>query len=283
MRICINALFLRAGENGGGETYIRGLLRAFSRVDRENSYLILVSRENHGAFADLGENFQIHSIAVLSATRAFRLIYEQIVLPIVARRWHADLVFFPANMMSLTLPLWRIRSVVVIHDAVFDHYSRTQPGYAPFLELLVKARLAKAAARLATKVVTDSEYARSEIRRTTAIPTSKIVVVPLGVEAIQGPLPCQDALHRYEIPQPYILTVGRTHKHKNLDRLVRAFAAAKRRSNCPHHLVVAGPPGPGTQTYRRRSRSAVSPIVSTLPDTSSNLICRASIRQQRCL
>jgi glycosyltransferase involved in cell wall biosynthesis len=50
-------------------------------------------------------------------------------------------------------------------------------------------------------------------------------------------------LSRYGLRRPYVLTVAASNKHKNLERLIEAFVAARRQSRLAHQLVLAGPPG----------------------------------------
>jgi glycosyltransferase involved in cell wall biosynthesis len=246
MKILIDALFLRSRKNGGGETYIRSLLSSLSMLDRENSYLVLSTERSQYAFQSLGANFEIRPVHFNTERIGWRLLYEQFILPILAYRWGADLAFFPANMMSLGVAALSIPSVVTIHDASFDYYQKVEKGYESSLSLFVKAWLAKTAARLATRVVSVSKYGRSEICRTTGICESKVAVVPLAASEISAAT--QELGHTLEmrgIVLPYVLIVGRVQKHKNLDRFVRAFATAKRQTQFPHHLVIAGMPHSG--------------------------------------
>jgi glycosyltransferase involved in cell wall biosynthesis len=185
-----------------------------------------------------------------------RLAYEQAVLPILARRWRADLAFFPANMMSLGVATLSIPSVVTIHDASPQYYQKSLPSYEPSLVLNLRAILAKWAARTATQIVADSEFGRSEILRTAGVSRDKVAVVYLGsTEARGGLTEPLEVFKRFGISKPYILAVGRVQKHKNFDRLVRALAAAKKAMNFPHQLVIAGHAGTGQADIETTIRS----------------------------
>lgn len=246
MRILIDALFLRSRKNGGGETYIRNLLSSLSAIDHENSYLVLSAQGSQHVFRSLGSNFEIRPVHFNNERIALRLLYEQFILPILAHRWRADLAFFPANMMSLGVAALPIATVVTIHDASFDYYQKAEKGYESAVSLFLKAWLAKTAARLATRVVAVSKYGRSEICRTTGVCESKVVAVLLG--ATEMTAVTQESGQTFDsrgVTRPYVLVVGRVQKHKNLDRFVRAFAAARRLAKFPHHLVIAGSPHSG--------------------------------------
>jgi alpha-1,3-rhamnosyl/mannosyltransferase len=45
---------------------------------------------------------------------------------------------------------------------------------------------------------------------------------------------------------PYILFVGTKQAHKNIPRLIEAFALLKRRDGVPHRLILVGRPGSGS-------------------------------------
>ena len=68
MKIGINALYLIPGRVGGSEIYLRRLLSALSRIDRENEYIVFTNRENRGTF-ELGENFREHHCPVRALIR----------------------------------------------------------------------------------------------------------------------------------------------------------------------------------------------------------------------
>jgi len=246
MKILVDALFLRPGENGGGETYIRGLLSALSSLDDENAYLVLVRTESRDTFRSLAANFETHAINLKRGSIVQRLAYEQTVLPILARRWRADVAFFPANMMSLGVAALAIPSVVTIHDASSSYYQKTLPRYEQSIVFIARAILANWAAHAATQIVAVSEFGRSEILRTTGVRGNKVSVVHLGSPEFSASFAeREEVFQRLGIAKPYVLAVGRVLKHKNFDRLVRAFIAAKKSSNFPHRLVIAGRSGWG--------------------------------------
>lgn len=243
MRILVDALFLRPGENGGGETYIRGLMSGLSSLDQENTYLLLVGAESRDAFRSLGANFETRVIKLKRGSIIQRLAYEQTVLPIVARRWRADVAFFPANMMSLGVAAFGIPSVVTIHDASSNYLQNALPGYERSTVLSGRTVLRKFAARAATQILAVSEFGRSEIVRTTGVSGNKVAVVYEGAPEFLGPLTePEEVFRRFGIAKPYVLAVGQVRKYKNFDRLVRAFIKAKRGSHLPHQLVIAGRP-----------------------------------------
>jgi glycosyltransferase involved in cell wall biosynthesis len=96
--------------------------------------------------------------------------------------------------------------------------------------LVVRAWLAAICSR-AVRILCSSAFTRDEVVRLAGIDTSRMDVVPLGVDM---PLPPRTE----ETVPPYLLFVGLVKPHKNLSGLLRAFAGIA--TNIPHRLVVVG-------------------------------------------
>jgi glycosyltransferase involved in cell wall biosynthesis len=105
--------------------------------------------------------------------------------------------------------------------------------------------------RAARHVLTNSQFTAAEIQRCTGLQAERITVIPLGYDALhftpgdpQGPIP----------QQPYLLHVGQAYPHKNLRRLIQAFAQV-----APAYpelrLVLAGKPHP-TETPQLQALAA---------------------------
>jgi glycosyltransferase involved in cell wall biosynthesis len=100
-------------------------------------------------------------------------------------------------------------------------------------------------------VLTNSQFTAAEIQRCTGLSADRITVIPLGYDALhftpgdpQGPIPLR----------PYLLHVGQAYPHKNLRRLIQAFAQV-----APAYpelrLVLAGKPHP-TETPQLQALAA---------------------------
>ena len=96
-------------------------------------------------------------------------------------------------------------------------------------------KASKANCRLAAAVVVPSEFVKREAAERFGLPLDKIVVAPLGVDAVFG------KRHQPIVEGPYLLTVGRTEPRKNLPRLIEAFDRLA--GEIAHTLVVVGLPG----------------------------------------
>lgn len=164
--------------------------------------------------------------------RLNRLAWTQLCLPSLARRCNASLIFTPAPEGYLGVQ--RTPQVVMVHDL----RPMSHPELS-FQSVYFKAWV-PALLRSCLHVLTNSHYTAREIMRCTGLSDQRLTVIPLGYDSSlfkPADLPCSP-------PQnPYLLHVGQAYPHKNLRRLIQAFARI-----APHHpevrLVLAGKPHP---------------------------------------
>lgn len=255
MRILIDALAVLPGINGGAATYVSGVVHALVEFSAGHQYLVLGTAESRSLFPPDGDNLTLRSLR-LPRGRIFRLLYEQFMLPLVARKWKADVVFFPGNMSSMLLPRLGIPSTVTIHDGSPDFYARHFPGYFPRWKGRIQKYLARWAAQEAAAVLTNSSFARQEVAAYTGVAAANIQVVPPGCPRVQPPDAGLAALARhYRFGMPYLFMLGGSNKHKNYDSAVTAFVRVKRTLDLPHHLLLAGPRGNGYEDLRQTVRN----------------------------
>ncbi len=117
-------------------------------------------------------------------------------------------------------PPWRSAAPVVmtlydlIHLRVREESSAMKRAYY--------ALVVRDAARRGAHILTLSQYSRDEILAWSGVPETQVTVVGAGVDPCFTP---QGA--RRDMADPYFLHVGNHKPHKNLELLVRAFAALR--------------------------------------------------------
>jgi glycosyltransferase involved in cell wall biosynthesis len=165
--------------------------------------------------------------------RLRRLAWSQLRLPQLARQKSASLIFTPAPEGYLGPQI--IPQVVMVHDLrPISHPDRS-------LQSLYFRRWVPPLLRQCRHIVTNSAFTAGEIQRMTGVSSETISVIPLGVDterfrpAAQGRLDLQG--------RPYLLHVGQAYPHKNLGRLIEAFAAIAN-VQPELQLVLAGKPHP---------------------------------------
>jgi glycosyltransferase involved in cell wall biosynthesis len=131
--------------------------------------------------------------------------------------------------------------VLTIHDLLFlDERAYPQRGRRRALRMLF-VPMARAMARRAARIVTDSEHSRRDIVRLLGVSDEKIRVVPIGLAPTLAPVAIDERAGvgaRYGVVEPYALYVGNFKPHKNLPRLLRAWASLGARAR--GQLVLAG-------------------------------------------
>lgn len=129
---------------------------------------------------------------------------------------------------------WRCRVplVLTVHDLNYVRFpANSDPMRRAYFEYLVRP-----ACRRAHRVLTISEFSRAQIAEWARIDPSRIVNVSCGVDSSFTPHG-----HRLERDRPYLLVIGNERPHKNIERIVDAFA----RSGLPPdiQLVITGKVG----------------------------------------
>jgi len=221
-RIGVNALYLIPGGVGGTEIYLRELLAALARIDAANRYFIFTNLETGVDLVPRQANFEWKPQALHARSRPARILWEQLILPVEAARYKIDVLFNP----GFTGPvLSRVPPVTVFHD--LQH--KRHPEHFRWIELPFWQFFLWASAHRSRKIIAVSEATRADLVRFYGLPPERVVVIHHGVEqAFFG-------LERTHIDR-YLLCVSTLHPHKNLDRLIRAYARRKR----DYRLVLAG-------------------------------------------
>jgi glycosyltransferase involved in cell wall biosynthesis len=154
-------------------------------------------------------------------------------------RWgQRDLLRVPPHDLGLYLlqvrPLWPGRSVTLIHDTIQIHY-----GGTPTSRRLKRAFLRRVGA-MSTRVLTVSRFSRGAIQRDLGVPPSKIDIVryPVDEDMVKRVHELREVLP----PRETVLFVGQFAPHKNLDRLIEAFARTRFADDGGELLLVGGVP-----------------------------------------
>ena len=225
MRIALDGRELRAGVRTGIRRYGVEVLRA--AVSRGLSCVVYGDRSTR-----LEPPLPGVSLSVLDG--AWTQWWDQVTLPRALRRDGADVFLSPYYKAPLAAPC---PTVVTIHDLFFIGY----PGRQRPLYDATMTRLARLYACRADAVVADSEHSRGEIVRRLGLPAERVTVIPVGLGPEFAPTELSAAQRaRYGLRGPYVLYVGNFLPHKNLPRLLRAWAALPEWLRLTHQLVLAG-------------------------------------------
>lgn len=234
MKIGINLLYLLPGVVGGTETYAAGLLYALAQVDEQDEFIVFVNRESKNWPLPEASNFYRIVCPVLATSRIRRYLFEQLRLPRLLAKYKIDVVHSLGYVGPLLSPS---PSVVTIHDLNYITLKHTMPAK----RRVVLRFFSMQAARRADHVITISNFSKEEITRAVKLNPDKIIVTHLGPMKNGNTNSSENWVElsrRYGIQEPYVVAFGGGSLHKNIPRLIQAFALLK--DEFPHYLVLIG-------------------------------------------
>jgi glycosyltransferase involved in cell wall biosynthesis len=227
MKVAINAM---SASIGSGPGFYSRVMPALAALNDGNEYVALFRDDQQDLIAQVPQSFQTLVFKGLSNSFLVRTFWEQFVLPFVLNKHKFDVLLSDGNTTSLMAPC---KNVMVVTNAT--PYSRIGLRYP--LGFSIKMRLIRWAsilsARVCDAVVFISNDSRERIAPILGIPFEHTEVVYYGFvpEPVQpGPVPAGK----------YILTVSLLREHKNLERLMLAFAQLVERGDYDGKLVIAG-------------------------------------------
>ena len=217
MRIGID--IRRAGGFGVG-TYTKNLVRSLARVGPGHDFVLIGRREHLQHLGELPANFSFEPYEGRYDAPRSHLTYG-----FALRRLGLDTLHVPHRWVPLSTPRPYVATLHDLNNILFP----TAEGSK------LKENLSNSALRLglkrAAKVITVSNATKQDAVKRLGLSESNLEVVYDAVDD-QVAQPVTDGerqrtLERYSIADPFILYAGRIQVHKNLPRLVDAFAVVK--------------------------------------------------------
>lgn len=241
MRVAIDT---RKLHDFGIGTYIRNLLRHLARLDHQTEYVAFCRPEDCEDIRALGPNFR--PVPSRAAHYSWR---EQWAIPLAVSREKPDVFHEPHYVLP---PMTPGRCVVTIHDCIHLMF----PEYLPYRVAKVYAqRMMGSAARRADRILTVSESSKRDILRFFPVDPDKITVIYNAIDERFGTPPAEAAMtrvrERYQLEDPFVLYVGNVKPHKNVERLIDAFALVRQRRGDGLKLLIIGDEISKFQTLRR--------------------------------
>ncbi len=239
MRIAIDASRANLDKKTGVEWYSHNLIQALKKIDQDNQYFLYSQNELKGDLSNLPDNFYTR---VLSWDH--KKFWTQLKL-----WWHVNydnnrVLFIPSGMIPL-IPFRTFKLITTIHDTCFfDH-----PEYYSRKDLILQKIAFKFGICFSDKIITVSEFSKQQIIKHSNCKPDKISVTYLGYDKnIYKKIDEKDVFERmrkkYNLPENFILYIGRIEDKKNILNQIRAFVKFNQKYT-EFKFVLIGKPGYG--------------------------------------
>lgn len=232
-----------AHPGGGTMRYFRNVLPRFEGGDE---YVVLVPRDRSGRL-DLDsdvvdmDHLTVREIPVSTENLILRVLFQQLILPVLLYRWDADVLFSPGDLTAMLAPC---PVVLMIHNPNPYHNTLADFTLRNRIKFALLRYLTWASSWKATEIFFVSENSRDAVVDILAIPEDRTGVIYHGVNAKFFDSTRQnndiDDSQQLLSNKPYILTVSTVLPHKNYETLMRAFDEFSGVVEEDHHLFIAG-------------------------------------------
>ncbi|HEX8358749.1 MAG TPA: glycosyltransferase family 1 protein, partial [Longimicrobium sp.] len=187
-------------------------------------------------------------------------VYRRVAWEYSVLRWRArldglDLMHFPGNLVP---PAFPVPTVLTVHDFSSQFYREILDEVpTAWIERVVGSERVPSCHR-ADWLISISDFTRREILARTRVDPLRVRTVLLTPRKFEVPS-LEDARERvgtYGVVSPFVLSVATLSPHKNLRRLVEAFALVSSGPLSGRTLVLVGKPGRGGEAGAIRERIA---------------------------
>ncbi len=211
------------------------LLKALSRLDKDNEYFVYVNEGDDPCFQS-SENFHV------IVHKAPYPIWEQVWLPKQAKADHLDILHCTSNTAPLrvSVPL-----IVTLHDVIYlEKNPLFAPGYTPYQRFgnLYRRFVVKSAVPLANRVLTVSNYEVQNVLRFLPQIKDRLFVLYNGVGAhfkkVTDPSEIEHTRMKYHLPEKFVMFLGNTDPKKNTENTLKAYAILAKKTEFRFKLLL---------------------------------------------
>ena len=225
----------------GISNFLKESVTAWARLRPQDIFLIPLPRPAHETFSENGlpKNVRIEEKSNSLFHKLPNLIWLLVMMPILARRWKADIYYSPVPCLPFFLPR-KMKTIIVVHDVVNIEFRKTMQ----WTNVLANKFFYNSSVKKADIIWTNSYYTKNKVKK--YFPKRQCENIFTGASinrAIYQPTTLSEAektaiLQKYNIQQPFILFVGSLEPRKNLTFLLSLMPELYRRKQV--QLVVVG-------------------------------------------
>lgn len=221
----------------GTENYSYQLLKALSKLDRKNRYIIYINP--HDTISTIVEDMLFRAKNFKFVSISLPRFWTQFGLAQRTFRDNLDVLFIPAHTSPL-IHKSGLKTVVTVHDLGAEYLPKMhQLKQRLYLKWITHYQL-----KSASSLIAVSKATKDDLIKNVGIDPKKIKVVYESYDEslfkpVKGDLLVNRLISFKLVGMGYFLFVGTVQPRKNLDRLIRAYANLS--SDAP--LVIVGSKG----------------------------------------
>jgi len=245
MTIFINTLPVTE-KSSGIRVFLLELLNAFAESNKSNiNYCLITCGNNKKLFDNFSSNkqFSFMEVDVDNSSPLKRIYFEQFRLNKILNKSKNAILLNICNIAMLNCSMPQI--IIIQKQTGIRSLRKTLPAkyrYISIMHIIYYDLLLEKSIKLSTKTIAISDYMVQFLEKY----ADKIEVIHEGVnfetfnnDEVLKASPLYDF--------PYIFSLSTLFPHKNMDKLIEAFALFKKAGNPNHKLVIAGKDPDGKQ------------------------------------
>jgi len=235
LRIAINTRLLLKSRLEGIGWFTYESLKRICKAHPEHEFIFIFDRKYDKEFI-FSNNVTPVVVGPQARHPFLYFLWFELSIPRILRKYKADVFLSPDGYLSLKT---NVPSISVIHDLNFEYY----PKDMSFIDLLYYKKMFPLFAKKAKRIITVSEYSKSDINKLYGISNSKIDVAYNGINEVYSPISSKEKeVVRTEISNgnKYFVFVGALNPRKNLVGLFTAFDIYKQNTKSKTKLVIVG-------------------------------------------
>jgi glycosyltransferase involved in cell wall biosynthesis len=216
----------------GISIYSINLMKSVLKLDRENEYLFLYADPSRVGTFGSHPNLREEVLTVKS-----KLLWDQVAVPRAARQFGADIIFNTKFSVPL---LSRAKSMLVLHGSEWyvhpEFYSRLDIIYNKIFFPIYCGR--------ASAISSVSQTSATDIIEFLKLDPAKVHVVYSSIAEHFATVTDEEILsackQKYDLPDRFVLFVGKIYPGKNFANIVRAFRKIADATETDIRLVSVG-------------------------------------------
>ncbi len=235
MKIAVNTRLLIKNKLEGIGWFTKEVLERIVKNNPQHEFIFFFDRKFDPSFI-FADNVTPIVLAPQARHPILFILWFEVSVRRALKKHQPDVFLSPDGYLSL---LSKKKQIAVIHDINFEFF----PQFLPVGARIYLRYFFPKFAQKAERIITVSEFSKKEIEEQYHIDAAKVDVAYNGVANEYQPIPIEEAKNvrwHYTRGIPYFVYVGALQPRKNIEFLLKAYEAFRKKTETPHRLVIVG-------------------------------------------